>query len=82
MVAGVFTTTVMTPGERIKCLLQIQSGDPKNAKYNGAWDCAKKVYAEEGFFRGIYRGTMGTLLRGNKKLIHFTSSFYFQSHRS
>jgi len=63
MVAGVFTTTVMTPGERIKCLLQIQSGDPKNAKYNGAWDCAKKVYAEEGLFRGLYRGTMGTLLR-------------------
>jgi len=63
MVAGVFTTTVMVPGERIKCLLQIQSGDPKNAKYNGAWDCAKKVFAEEGLFRGLYKGTGATLLR-------------------
>lgn len=63
MVAGVFTTVIMVPGERIKCLLQIQAGDPKNAKYNGAWDCAKKIYMEEGFFRGIYRGTAATLLR-------------------
>jgi len=63
MLAGVFTTVIMTPGERIKCLLQIQAGDPKNAKYNGAFDCAKKLYAEEGLFRGLYRGTAATLLR-------------------
>jgi len=61
MVAGVFTTVVMTPGERIKCLLQIQSGS--NPKYNGTMDCFMKVLKEEGFFRGIYKGTMGTLLR-------------------
>lgn len=63
MLAGVFTTVIMAPGERIKCLLQIQAGDPKNAKYNGAVDCAKKIYAEEGLFRGLYRGTAATLLR-------------------
>ncbi|XP_047142479.1 mitochondrial carnitine/acylcarnitine carrier protein isoform X1 [Hydra vulgaris] len=63
LLSGVFTTVIMTPGERIKCLLQIQSGDPKNSKYNGAWDCAKKVYKEEGLFRGIYKGTGATLLR-------------------
>jgi len=64
LVAGVFTTVIMAPGERIKCLLQIQAGgDAKNVKYKGPWDCAKQIYREEGFFRGIYRGTAGTLLR-------------------
>ncbi|XP_057313457.1 mitochondrial carnitine/acylcarnitine carrier protein-like [Hydractinia symbiolongicarpus] len=63
MVAGVFTTVVTVPPERVKCLLQIQTGGRKNSKYNGAWDCAKKIYLEEGFFRGFYRGTAATLLR-------------------
>ena len=45
-------------------LLQIQAGDPANAKYKGPMDCAKQLYKEEGLFRGIYRGTGATLLRG------------------
>jgi len=64
MVAGVFTTVIMAPGERIKCLLQIQAGgDPSTHKYAGPVDCAKQLYREEGLFRGVYRGTMATLLR-------------------
>ncbi|XP_023227595.1 mitochondrial carnitine/acylcarnitine carrier protein-like [Centruroides sculpturatus] len=63
MLAGVFTTAIMTPGERIKCLLQIQqaSGD-KNVKYAGPIDCTKKLY-QEGGIRSIYKGTAATLLR-------------------
>jgi len=61
MLSGVFTTAIMAPGERIKCLLQIQaaSGD---TKYKGAVDCAKQIYRESGI-RGIYRGTALTLMR-------------------
>ena len=44
--------------------MQIQAGDPANAKYKGPMDCAKQLYKEEGLFRGIYRGTGATLLRG------------------
>ena len=61
LVAGVFTTTIMAPGERIKCLLQIQSGG-KETKYAGPIDCAKKLY-KSGGITSLYKGTMATLLR-------------------
>jgi len=64
MLSGIFTTAIMTPGERIKCLLQIQqaSGDTAKAKYAGPVDCAKQLY-KEGGIRSIYKGTGATLLR-------------------
>ncbi|CAD5227207.1 unnamed protein product [Bursaphelenchus xylophilus] len=59
--AGVLTTVVMVPGERIKCLLQVQSsGGPQ--KYSGPLDVAKQLY-KEGGIRSIYRGTAATLMR-------------------
>lgn len=60
--SGIFTTTVMAPGERIKCLLQIQQGGTGPQKYNGMVDCAKQLYAEGGI-RSIYKGAFATLLR-------------------
>lgn len=62
LMAGVFTTGIMAPGERIKCLLQIQSGSGGEKKYNGAVDCAKKLY-QQGGIRSVYKGTVATLLR-------------------
>jgi solute carrier family 25 carnitine/acylcarnitine transporter 20/29 len=64
MLAGVFTTVIMTPGERIKCLLQVQAASTGAPKYSGPWDCAKKLY-KEGGIRSIYRGTGATFARGN-----------------
>lgn len=61
MVAGVFSSVVMAPGERIKCLLQVQQS-AATAKYAGPVDCAKQLYREGGI-RSIYRGTAATLLR-------------------
>lgn len=61
--SGIFTTTIMAPGERIKCLLQIQQGSSQQ-KYNGMVDCAKQLY-KEGGIRSVYRGAFATLLRGN-----------------
>lgn len=60
--SGIFTTSVMAPGERIKCLLQIQQGGNAPQKYSGMADCAKKLY-KEGGIRSIYKGTFATLLR-------------------
>ena len=62
-VAGVLSTVIMAPGERIKCLLQIQKG-AKEKLYDGPVDCAKKLYREGGI-RSVYRGTVLTLARGN-----------------
>lgn len=62
-VAGVLTTAIMAPGERIKCLLQIQA-DAGTKKYAGPLDCAKQLF-KEGGIRSVYKGTAATLLRGN-----------------
>lgn len=64
--AGVLTTAIMAPGERIKCLLQIQA-DAGTTKYAGPMDCAKQLYREGGI-RSVYKGTGATLLRGMSAL--------------
>lgn len=61
--SGIFTTSVMAPGERIKCLLQVQQGGNAPQKYNGMVDCAKQLY-KEGGIRNVYKGSLATLLRG------------------
>ncbi|GFN77437.1 mitochondrial carnitine/acylcarnitine carrier protein [Plakobranchus ocellatus] len=63
LLAGVFTTAIMAPGERIKCLLQIQQeSSVADRKYKGPVDVAKQLYREGGI-RSVYRGTGATLLR-------------------
>ncbi|GIX74460.1 hypothetical protein CEXT_578471 [Caerostris extrusa] len=64
MLSGVFTTAIMTPGERIKCLLQVQQAASAGveAKYAGPVDCVKKLY-KEGGVRSIYKGTAATLFK-------------------
>jgi solute carrier family 25 carnitine/acylcarnitine transporter 20/29 len=53
----------MAPGERIKCLLQVQAANTGAvAKYAGPVDCAKQLYREGGI-RSVYKGTAATLLR-------------------
>ncbi|XP_048507794.1 mitochondrial carnitine/acylcarnitine carrier protein-like [Athalia rosae] len=58
--SGMCTSFVMAPGERIKCLLQMQTGNEK--KYSGFLDCGVKLW-KEGGIRNIYVGTCATLLR-------------------
>lgn len=60
--SGIFTTSIMTPGERIKCLLQIQGCDSKVKVYNGPVDVVFKLY-KEGGIAALYRGGMATLMR-------------------
>ncbi|XP_054464423.1 mitochondrial carnitine/acylcarnitine carrier protein [Anoplopoma fimbria] len=59
--AGVFTTVIVAPGERIKCLLQVQASRGES-KYAGPVDCAVRLYKEQGI-RSLYKGTVLTLIR-------------------
>ncbi|XP_056100815.1 mitochondrial carnitine/acylcarnitine carrier protein [Rhinichthys klamathensis goyatoka] len=61
MLAGVFTTVIVAPGERIKCLLQTQSSAGQ-LKYTGPVDCGLRLYKEKGIC-GVYKGTVLTLIR-------------------
>ncbi|KRY75319.1 Protein dif-1 [Trichinella pseudospiralis] len=61
--SGMMTTLIVAPGERIKCLLQVQHQHQRSeAQYAGPVDVFKKLY-KEGGIRSIYRGTVATLLR-------------------
>ncbi|KAL9923195.1 congested-like trachea protein [Glossina fuscipes] len=60
--SGLLSTIIMAPGERIKCLLQVQQASAGERKYNGMLDCAFKLY-KEGGIRSIYKGSFATLLR-------------------
>lgn len=75
--SGIFTTTIMAPGERIKCLLQIQQGGGAPQKYNGMVDCAKQLY-KEGGIRSVYKGSFATLLRGKQNdFFHLFQTVFF-----
>lgn len=61
--SGIWTTIIAAPGERVKCLLQIQQGTPgAPQKYSGPMDCFKQLWREGGI-RHVYKGTCATLLR-------------------
>ncbi|XP_015788897.1 mitochondrial carnitine/acylcarnitine carrier protein-like [Tetranychus urticae] len=63
MLSAVFTTAIIAPGERIKCLLQVQRANPNAVQqFKGPFDCVKALYRQGGI-RSIYKGTAATLLR-------------------
>jgi len=75
--AGVFTTAIMAPGERIKCLLQVQqagTGAAGAPTYKGPVDVVKQLY-KAGGLRSIFKGSCATLLRDVP-----ASGMYFMSY--
>ena len=60
--SGLLATSIMAPGERIKCILQVQQcgNAPMGCtlKYTGPVDVVKILYRGGGI-RSIYKGTMG-----------------------
>mmetsp|Transcript_195 Transcript_195/g.738 ORF Transcript_195/g.738 Transcript_195/m.738 type:complete len:307 (+) Transcript_195:49-969(+) len=68
------TTAIMAPGERIKCILQIQGATPEVApKYSGPGDVVKGLMAEGGL-PNLFKGATATLLRdGFGSLAYFSA---------
>jgi len=60
--SGLMTVVIMAPGERIKCLLQVQQAQTGPPKYSGSLDVARSLYREGGL-RSIYRGSAATAAR-------------------
>jgi len=60
--SGLVTVVIMAPGERIKCLLQVQQAQTGPPKYSGPVDVARSLYREGGL-RSIFKGSGATAAR-------------------
>merc|ERR1712106_604254 len=60
--SGIVTTVIMAPGERIKCLLQVQQASTGPPKYSGPADVAKSLYREGGL-KSVFKGSAATAAR-------------------
>ena len=61
--AAVASKTIAAPIERIKLLLQTQHiNKAVNVQYTGVFDCARRIYAEEGLF-AFWRGNLANIYR-------------------
>lgn len=79
-VAGLATTAILAPGERIKCILQVQSANPQASgpKFAGPMDCFKHLYRNGGI-RNVYVGTLATACRDVPATgMYFMSYEFFQ----
>lgn len=78
--AGLSTTVILAPGERVKCLLQVQSANPSQSgpKYAGPGDCFKQLY-KQGGIRNVYVGTVATACRDiPSSAVYFATYEYLQ----
>ncbi|XP_017302415.2 protein dif-1-like [Diaphorina citri] len=58
---GIVTAALVAPGERIKCLLQVQEGGLSNV-YSGPVDVIRKLIQQHGL-GSVFKGFSATLLR-------------------
>jgi len=74
--SGFFTTPILAPLERLKCILQIQnaSTDPKTKRFKGPIDLAKHIIKQEGFM-ALNRGYWATNLRDSLASIAYFTTY-------
>jgi len=71
--SGLFTTPILAPGERLKCLLQVQGQKGEN-KFKGPGDLARHLYRTGGM-KSLCRGFFATMARDS-----LASMFYFSTY--
>ena len=79
MMAGISSSLIMAPVERVKCLIQTQQNNGIQ-KYRGTLDCALQMY-KQGGLRNLYKGTVATLARGKTNLVHLLPAAYIKYYR-
>lgn len=73
-VSGLFTTPILAPLERIKCIVQTQQAAGGKPKYSGTMDCGRQLL-KTGGIASVNRGFCATMLRDS-----LASAFYFSSY--
>eukprot|EP01120_Amphizonella_sp_Union-15-10_P009696 TRINITY_DN3737_c0_g5_i1.p1 TRINITY_DN3737_c0_g5~~TRINITY_DN3737_c0_g5_i1.p1 ORF type:complete len:299 (-),score=35.67 TRINITY_DN3737_c0_g5_i1:44-940(-) len=77
--SGLFTTPILAPLERLKCVLQVQSSQLKpgeKPRFSGPMDLAKHLY-KEGGVASVNRGFMSTMLRDSVASMAYFSSYEY-----
>jgi len=69
--SGLFTTPILAPLERLKCMLQVQASQEGGQKFKGPFALGQHIYRTEGL-ASVNRGFCATMLRDS-----FGSLFYF-----
>jgi len=72
--SGIFTTPIMAPLERLKCVLQVQAAGGSETKFKGPLDVVRHLYMTEGL-PSVFRGFWATMARDS-----FGSLFYFTTY--
>eukprot|EP01127_Copromyxa_protea_P005367 TRINITY_DN15306_c0_g1_i1.p1 TRINITY_DN15306_c0_g1~~TRINITY_DN15306_c0_g1_i1.p1 ORF type:complete len:316 (+),score=74.36 TRINITY_DN15306_c0_g1_i1:137-949(+) len=76
--SGIFTTPILAPLERLKCLLQIQNAnpDPNAQKFKGPIDLGRHIVRTEGA-QALFRGYMATNLRDSLASMAYFSTYEY-----
>tara|TARA_Y100000816_G_C26004500_1_gene524948 strand:- start:13 stop:837 length:825 start_codon:yes stop_codon:yes gene_type:complete len=78
--SGLGAVTITYPTDLIRRQLQLQGFDPTVPKYDGIYDCTKKIIKSQGI-RGLYRGLLPCYITNFPKFaIQFWAFEYFQKH--
>ena len=60
--AGTFSVSITYPTDLIRRRLQLQGFDKSVPKYDGIFDCCKKIFKRDGI-KGFYRGLSATYIK-------------------
>jgi len=74
--SGIFTTPILAPLERLKCILQVQNATakPGDQKFKGPWDLGKHLI-KTGGITSLNRGYLATNLRDSLASIAYFTTY-------
>jgi len=77
--SGIFSTPILAPLERLKCVLQIQNAKPVQqgeVRFKGPWDLGKHIL-KTGGIRSLNRGYLATNLRDSLASVAYFSVYEY-----